>query len=114
DAVAFSNRPGAARVDAAAEWKRDAGAVDGHRASTRTGQHHQFNGGDDLRQYRDDVLCGGGVFWSGRDQTDPTRDSGRITGGSDRNHCVGNYLPRGALKYFCRQKTAAATPAITA
>ncbi len=84
-------------IDAAAQWKRNAGAVGRYRASVRTGKHHRSHGGDHLRKHRDDILCRDGLFWIGRHQTNAAWHSGWIARRSHRRDRVSDYMPGGAL-----------------
>src|SRR5207244_13612110 len=81
-AIAFSTRSSSARINAAFEWKRNAGVTDGNSASPRPGQYRQSYGRDHLREHGDNILCCGGLLWIGWRETDPARHPGGAVGRS--------------------------------
>ena len=94
--AAISARSLAAGVDAALERKRDPGAFDGYRSPARARKYCQPDGGDDLWKHRDDILRGGGLFWSRRREANAACYPSRFAGRSHRRDRLCGRLPRRA------------------
>src|SRR6266566_6430948 len=96
-ALAFSARSPSAGIDAAFEWKRDAGVINRNRASPWPGQHREPYRRDHLRKHGDNVLCRCGLLWIGWRETDPACHPGGTAGGSRGCDRFSSNLPGGAL-----------------